>query len=76
MIPINPLPLLPTQQPHIDQLPTHRHHGHMLEPQIRLIAKPMPRLHLPAHDDVFNPDAKVAVLIVPRLIRQHVPSRQ
>ena len=48
----------------------------MFEPQIRLIAKPMPRLHLPAHDDVFNPNAKVAVFIVPRLIRQHVPSRQ
>lgn len=76
VIRINPLPLLPTQQIYINQLPTHRHHSHMLEPQIRLIAKPMPRLHLPAHDDVFNPNAKVAVLIVPRLVRQHVPRRQ
>ena len=48
----------------------------MLEAQIRLIAKPMPRLHRPAHDDVFNPNAKVAVFIVPRLIREYIPSRE
>ena len=76
MIRIQPLPLLPAQQPPINQLPTHGHHSHMLEPQIRLIAEAMPRLHLPAHDDILNPDAKVAVLVVPRLIRQHVPGRQ
>ena len=76
VIRINPLPLLPAQQPHINQLPTHGHHSHMLEPQIRLVAKMMPRLHLPAHDDVFDPDAKVAVLVVPGLVRQHVAGRQ
>ena len=76
VIHINPLPLLPAQQPHINQLPTHGHHSHMLEPQIGLVTKPMPRLHLLPHDDVFDPDAKVAVFIVPGLIRQHVPGRQ
>ena len=76
MILINPPPLLPAQQPHINQLPTHGHHSHMLEPQPRLIAKPMPRLHLPPHNHILNPNAKVAVFIVPRLIRQHVPRRQ
>lgn len=76
MIPINPLPLLATQQPHINQLPTHGHHGHMLEPQIRLVAKPMLRLHLPRHDDVLDADAKVAVLVVPGLVGQHVARLQ
>lgn len=76
MILINPPPLLPTQQPHINQLPTHGHHGHMLEPQIRLIPKPMRRLHFPGHDDVFNPDAEIAVLVIARLVGQHIPRRE
>lgn len=76
MIPINPPPLLPTQQPHINQLPTHGHHGHMLEPQVGLIAKPMLRLHLLGHDDVLDADAKVAVLVVPRLVGQDVARLQ
>ena len=76
VIPINPLPLLPTQQTHINQLPTQRHHGHMLEPQIRFIPKPMLRLHLAHHDDVLDPDAKVAVFVVPGLIRQDVTGRE
>ena len=76
MITINPLPLLPTQQPHVNQLPTHGHHGHMLEPEIRLIAKPMLRLHLLGHDDVLDADAKVAVLVVSRLVGEHIARLQ
>ena len=76
MILIKPLPLLPTQQLHIDQLPTHWHHGHMLEPQVRLVPKMMPRLRFLRHDDVFDPDAKVAVFVVARLIGQDVAGRE
>ena len=76
MILIDPLPLLPTQQPHIDQLPTHRHHSHMLESQIRLIAKTMLRLHFLGHDDILDPDPEIAVLVVARLIGQHVAGGQ
>ena len=76
MILIHPPPLLPTQQPHIDQLPTHGHHGHMLEPQIRLLPEPMRRLHLPRHDDVFNADAEIPVLVIARLVGEHVPRRE
>ena len=48
----------------------------MLEPQIRLIPKMMLRLHLPHHDDILDPDAKVAIFVVPGLIRQHIPGRE
>lgn len=76
MIPIQPLPLLPTQQRHINQLPTHGHHSHVLEAQIRLIAEPMLRLDLLGHDDVLDADAKVAVLVVSRLVGQDVAGRE
>ena len=76
MILIHPPPLLPTQQPHINQLPTHGHHGHMLEPQIRLLPEPMRRLHFPRHDDILNADAEIPVLVVPRLVGQHIPRRE
>ena len=76
MIPINPPPLLRTQQRHIDQLPTHGHHGHMLEAQPRLVAEPMRRLHLAGHDDVLDADAKGAVLVVARLVGQDVAGRE
>ena len=76
MILIDPLPLLHTQQPNINQLPTHGHHGHVFKAQIRLISKTMLRVHFPGHDDVLDPDTEIAVFIVSRLIGQHVPGRE
>ena len=48
----------------------------MLEPQIRLIPKPMRRLHFLRHDDVLNADAEIPVLVVSRLVGEHVPRRE
>lgn len=48
----------------------------MLESEIRFVSKTVLRLHFPRHDDILDPDAKVAVLIVARLVRQYVAGRE
>ena len=73
---IHPLPLLTAQQLHINQLPTHGHHSHVLESQIRLVAKTMRRLRFASHDDVLDADAEIAVLVVTRFVREDVAGRE
>ena len=48
----------------------------MLEPEIRLIPEMMRRLHLLRHDDILDADPEVAVLVVARLVGQHVAGRE
>ena len=48
----------------------------MLKAQVRLIPEMMLRLHFPGHDDVLDPDAKVAVFVVTGLIGQHITGGQ
>ena len=48
----------------------------MLEPQIRLVPKPMRRLHFLRHNDILNADAEIPVLVIARLVGEHIPRRE
>jgi hypothetical protein len=72
MILIQPMSLLPRQQALVDQTPAVRHHRHVLKAQIRLLAERVLRLRFLHHDDVLDADPEGAVLVVARLVGDHV----
>ena len=76
MVLINPLLLLLGQQRRIDEFLAVRHHGDMLEAEIRLVAEPMCRLRFFRDDHVLDADAEAAVFVVARLVGQDVAGRE
>merc|ERR1712070_858864 len=72
MIRIDPLLLPRRQQLHVHELPTHRRHGHVLEPEIRLLPEPMARRGFLDHDHVLDTNAECAVLVVSRFVGDDV----
>lgn len=72
MVLIQPVLLLSSEKSLIDQFPTVWNHGYMFESQIWLVPKLVFGFYLFDHNNVFYPNAELPVLVVSRLIRNHI----
>lgn len=64
MIIIQPIFLHFRQQGRVDQLPTHRDHGDILEAEPRLLAEFVVRGGLVSDDHVLYSDTEVAIFVI------------
>lgn len=73
---IQPMFFPPGQETLVNELPTHRNTRCALETKIRFITEFVFRLDLFDNDDVLYADAKISIVVVTRLVRDHITGGQ